>query len=229
MSETSQEKKHILVVDDDDKLLSLLKKFLSENDFVVSAGNCSAVALDILDLLKFDMIVLDIMMPGEDGLVLTKKIRQKSDVPILILSAMSDTADRITGLEKGADDYLVKPFEPKELLLRINNIIKRSKPSDKGKNILVFDEFSYDLSRKELFEKDILIKLPPAEASILEALSKTPGEMITREEIASVLGGSNLRTVDVQITRLRKKIEKDTKKPRYIQTVRGKGYALFPD
>ncbi len=223
------EKKHILIVDDDDKLLSLLQKFLTENGFIVSAANSSETALDILDLLKFDMIVLDIMMPGENGLVLTSKIRKKSGVPILILSAMSDSNDWITGLETGADDYMIKPFDPKELLLRINNIIKRITPKSEEKNFLSFGSFTYDTSRKELLQNNEIIKLSPAELSILDALSITPSQMVSREDIAKILAVSNLRTVDVQITRLRKKLEQDSKRPRYLQTVRGKGYALFPD
>ncbi len=223
------ERKHILVVDDDDKLLSLLQKFLSENGFIVSSASCSEVAIDILDLIKFDIIVMDIMMPGESGLVLTNRIRKKSAVPILILSAMSDTSDRITGLQEGADDYLVKPFDPKELLLRLNNILKRVTPAKKETDTIVFGDFTYNKTRKELLKQETLIKLPPAEAVIFDLLSKNPGQMTTREDIALTLSIDNLRTVDVQITRLRKKIELDSKNPRFIQTVRGKGYALFPD
>ncbi len=220
---------HILVVDDDNKLLSLLQKFLSEKGFIVSTANCSEVALDILDLLQFDLLILDIMMPGENGLVLTQKVRNKSNVPILMLSAMSEISDRILGLEKGADDYLVKPFEPQELLLRMNNIMKRVAPAKKEKIALNFGDFIYNIVRKELYKNEERVKLSPAEAVILEILANNIGNMTSREEIATVLDVSNLRTVDVQITRLRKKIEQDSKTPKYIQTVRGKGYALFPD
>lgn len=227
-----KEKTHILVVDDDTRLRSLLQRFLRENGFYVSAAKDAEDARARLKDYKFDMLIVDIMMPNESGLEFLEKLRHESNVPVIMLTAMGETHDRITGLEAGADDYLPKPFEPVELVLRIKNILKRT-PKEKE---MIQDKFDlglclYDINKKELTTKQgQIIHITPVEQALLSVLGQKSGQIFTREKLAELLGaGQSPRSIDVQITRLRKKIEKDSKNPRYLQTVRGKGYMLLPE
>ena len=221
-------KEHILVVDDDTRLRRLLKKYLSENNFCVSQTSNAQEAKSLLNLFSFSLLVMDVMMPGQNGQDLTKELRENNiDVPILMLTAMGDIDNRISGLEAGADDYLPKPFEPKELLLRINNILKRQIQKEIKTKIL-FGDCVYELKTGRLTKEETPILLTSAEQDLLKILAGKIGEPISREEIASILKTDNLRAIDVQITRLRKKIETDIKKPICIQTVRGQGYILVP-
>jgi two-component system phosphate regulon response regulator OmpR len=202
---------HLLVVDDDERIRGLLQKFLIRNGFLVSVARDAAQARRLLSGLEFDLIVLDVMMPGEDGISLTRDLRKRSQVPILLLTAKGEAANRIEGFEAGADDYLVKPFEPKELLLRA---------------------VRYDMDRGELWRGEALVRLTATEAALMRLFAQAPGEPISRERLVGDLGREDVaqeRAVDVQITRLRRKIEDDPKSPRYLQTVRGEGYLLAPD
>ncbi len=222
---------HILVVDDDKRLRELLRKYLSDQKFRVTTASDAEDARAKLSAFAFDIIVLDIMMPGENGLELTAWLRSSNKVPILLLSAMGESGDRISGLELGADDYLSKPFEPRELVLRINAILRRvesTAPAVTGE--ISFGDFSFDLSREELRRDDEFIRLTAAESSLLKALARSPGVPVSREALTSESPvDANNRTIDVQVTRLRRKIESDPKYPRYLQTVRGTGYVLIPD
>ncbi|PKU23943.1 response regulator [Telmatospirillum siberiense] len=222
---------HILVVDDDTRLRQLLNKYLVENGYLVSTAADAAQARQQLGAMTFDLIVLDVMMPGENGLALTKSLRSDNAVPILLLTAMGETTDRINGLEVGADDYLTKPFEPRELLLRINSILRRSvRETPAEPRLCRFGRFTFESARGELLCDGEAIHLTSAEAALLAQLALTPGETLSREDLAARTGNSgNLRTVDVQVTRLRKKIEEDPRLPRYLQTVRGRGYVLWTD
>ncbi|MCK5296936.1 MAG: response regulator transcription factor [Alphaproteobacteria bacterium] len=222
---------HILVVDDDKRLRSLLKKYLSDNGFVITTAANASEAREWLAKLEFDMLIVDVMMPEENGLSLTSSLRKNNDVPILMLTAMVETKDRIAGLEHGADDYLTKPFEPRELLLRINSILRRvPKEQSNSKKELKFGTCSYNTDRNELSRNGQIVKLTPAEAILLKVLVENKKHTLSREELASRTdSGQNLRTIDVQVTRLRKKIEDDPRLPRHIQTIRGKGYMLVSD
>ena len=223
---------HILVVDDDARLRTLLRKYLSDNGFVVSMAADAKEARQQLESIAFDLIVLDVMMPGESGIELTRSLRSINSVPILLLTAMSETDDRINGLESGADDYLAKPFEPRELLLRIGSIMRRAprEPVVVAARTVCFGDFCYDLKREELQRDGEVIYLTSVEAALLTLLATTPGEPLSREDLASGTGNANNpRTVDVQVTRLRKKIEDDPRQPRFLQTVRGRGYVLWTD
>ncbi len=222
---------HILVVDDDERLRRLLSRYLTENGYMVSTAADAMEARSQLQSMEFDLIVLDVMMPGESGIELTRGLREGNDVPILLLTAMSDTADRITGLDAGADDYMGKPFEPRELLLRIGSVLRRSvREVPQERPQIRFGRFTFDLERQELSEDGSPIHLTTAEASLLGALVQRAGETLSREELAELTGGDgNLRTVDVQVTRLRKKFEDDPRLPRHLQTVRGRGYVLWVD
>lgn len=222
---------HILVVDDDARLRQLLSRYLSENGYMVSTAADAGEARRQLDSMEFDLIVLDVMMPGETGIELTRGLRQNNNVPILLLTAMGDTVDRITGLDAGADDYMGKPFEPRELLLRIGSVLRRSVREAPPERVQArFGRFSFDLERQELAENGGPIHLTTAEALLLGVLVGRAGETLSREELAKLAGvEGNLRTVDVQITRLRKKIEDDPRSPRHLQTVRGRGYVLWTD
>lgn len=223
---------HILVVDDDNRLRSLLQRFLRDNDFYVTTAANAAEARERIQNYKFDILIVDIMMPEETGLEFLSGLRQESDVPVIMLTAMGETEDRITGLETGADDYLPKPFEPKELVLRIKNILRRTpKDNNKLQDKLNLGLCWYDMSKKELTAKNgNIIHITPVEQSMLNVLGQKSGQIFSREKLAEVLGaGQSPRSIDVQITRLRKKIEKDSKNPRYLQTVRGKGYMLLPE
>ncbi len=226
----SREKKHILVVDDDTRLRSLLQRFLQDSGFLVSAAKSAADAREMLKAYVFDILIVDIMMPGESGLQFLNTFRKTHDLPVIMLTAMGEVADRIKGLEIGADDYMPKPFEPKELVLRIQSILKRApKEEEKALNRLGFGGSFYELDKKEL--KDIngkVIHITPVEQALLNVLGKKIGKVFSREQLAEILGnGQSPRSIDVQITRLRKKIEKDSKNPRFLQTVRGKGYMLL--
>lgn len=227
---------HLLIVDDDERIRGLLQKFLIRNGFLVSAARDAAHARRILEGLDFDMIVLDVMMPGEDGVSLTKAIRETSATPIMLLTAKGETEDRIAGLEAGADDYLSKPFEPKELLLRINAILRRVPDAgdvDTTPKFLNLGPIRYDIERGEMWQGEDLVRLTATESQLMKIFSATPGEPISRAKLVEDLGRdrgqAQERAVDVQITRLRRKIETDPKQPRYLQTVRGAGYMLAPD
>jgi two-component system phosphate regulon response regulator OmpR len=232
---------HILVVDDDRRIRDLTARFLSEQGFNVVTANDAADARDKMKSLAFDLLVLDIMMPGENGLELTQSLRLESEVPILLLTARSETEDRIAGLETGADDYLTKPFEPKELVLRIQSILKRARTAPRAapqRRVIRFGEFLFELDRRRLFRGEEPVYLTEAETDLLAELCNRAGEVVSRDELSSSSasepdeaatesGGS--RQVDVQVTRLRRKIESDPRFPRYLQTVRGRGYLLQPD
>ena len=227
---------HLLIVDDDERIRGLLQKFLIRSGFLVSSARDAAHARRILSGLEFDLIVLDVMMPGEDGLSLCRDLRSKMETPILLLTAKGETDDRIHGLESGADDYLAKPFEPKELLLRINAILRRvpmSEPAVVAPTVLNMGDIRYDIARGEMWQGDDLVRLTATESQLMRIFSSAPGEAMTRarlvEELSRSGGQTQERAVDVQITRLRRKIEADPKQPRYLQTVRGAGYMLAPD
>jgi len=227
MSETEP---HILVVDDDTRLRALLQRYLSEQGFRVTTAESAAEARRKLTSLTFDLLVLDIMMPGESGLDLTQALRADSRVPILLLTAMTETEDRIEGLTRGADDYLSKPFEPRELVLRINAILRRVPQAPPAPKTLSFGDFTFDLARGELKRRGGVIRLTEAETALLAALARQPGEVFSREDLRQeTTEAASARTVDVQMTRLRRKIEDDPKYPRFLRTVRGSGYVLMPD
>lgn len=217
---------HILVIDDDTRLRRLLKKYLTDNGFEVSEASNPNEADDLLALFVFDLIIMDIMMPQKSGLDYTKELRDRDlQTPILMLTAMGDSSNRITGLENGADDYLPKPFEPRELVLRINNILRRVMALRHSDEVY-FGPYTYNLTTGALLQNDTQIVLTTAEQELLKALASKAGETISREELGELLKTDNLRNIDVQITRLRKKLETDIKKPLCIQTVRGQGYLL---
>jgi two-component system phosphate regulon response regulator OmpR len=223
---------HILVVDDDDRLRELLRKYLSENGYLVTSAASAKEARNRMASLAFDLIVLDIMMPGETGLSLAASLRPKNETPILMLTAMGETEERIKGLETGADDYLTKPFEPRELLLRIGSILRRApKPVvAEAPTEVSLGSACFDMVRQELRRGDEQVRLTSLEAALLKALAESPGAILSREELIERTGTeAGGRAVDVQVTRLRRKIEADPKLPRYLQTVRGKGYVLRPD
>jgi two-component system phosphate regulon response regulator OmpR len=223
---------HILVVDDDLRLRNLLMRYLQENGFAVSGAKDAETARMFLQQYRFDLLIVDVMMPNETGIEFLQKLRQENDVPAIMLTAMGDTQDRISGLEAGADDYLPKPFEPKELVLRINNILRRV-PADKKELsvILHLGNYVYNLQKEELSQNGAgVVHITPVEQAILNVLGAKNGQIFSREQLAEILGaGQCQRSIDVQITRLRKKIEVDSKNPRYLQTVRGKGYMLVTD
>ncbi|MCK5500537.1 MAG: response regulator [Tritonibacter mobilis] len=226
---------HLLIVDDDERIRDLLKKFLIRAGFLVTAARDAAHARRVLSGLDFDLIVLDVMMPGEDGLSLTAALRETMTTPILLLTARGETDDRIKGLEAGADDYLPKPFEPKELLLRINAILRRmpeSQPEDITPKFLQLGAIRYDIDRGVMLQGEDLIRLTSTEVQLRKIFSSQPGEAVSRAKLVEDLGRdrgqAQERAVDVQITRLRRKIEPNPKQPQYLQTVRGAGYMLAP-
>ena len=232
----SQPDAHLLIVDDDERIRGLLQKFLMRHGFWVTSARDSEHARRVLSGLEFDLIVLDVMMPGEDGISLTKGLRADNvTTPILLLTAKGDTDDRIEGLEAGADDYLAKPFEPKELLLRINAILRRvpATEPDQTPKVLNLGPIRYDVERGEMWQGNDLVRLTATESQLMKIFSTTPGEPLSRAKLVEDLGRDHgqaqERAVDVQITRLRRKIEQDPKQPRYLQTVRGAGYMLAPD
>ena len=217
---------HILVIDDDLRLRKLLKKYLSENGFIISIAADTKEATDLLELFAFDILIMDVMMPGKNGMDFTKELRDNGLMtPILMLTAMGDSDDRINGLENGADDYLSKPFEPRELVLRLNNILKRMDNSRHDEDVY-FGNYKFNIQKGQLTKGDESIVLTTAEQELLKALAQKAGETVSREELGQLLETDNLRTIDVQITRLRRKIETDIKQPSCIQTVRGQGYTL---
>ena len=226
---------HLLIVDDDERIRGLLQKFLIRSGFLVSVARDAAQARKILAGLEFDMIVMDVMMPGEDGVTLTRDLRKRLSTPILLLTARGETANRIEGLEAGADDYLVKPFEPKELLLRINAILRRVpavKAAEPVRQVIHMGKVRYDLDRGEMWRGEAPVRLTATEAQLMRVFAAAPGVAISRERLVSETSSEEAaqeRAVDVQITRLRRKIEDDPKAPRYLQTVRGEGYMLQPD
>jgi len=220
---------HILVVDDDDRLRNLLRQYLSENGFLVSAAENAEGARHRLRTLTFDLIVLDWMMPGESGLDLAEELRRTSNVPILMLTAMAEAADRIGGLEAGVDDYLTKPFEPRELLLRIRTILRRV-PGERAVSSVVLGEHRFDAVRGELTRNGEAVRLTEAEAVLLTVLAERAGRVLDRESLIKLTGAAGTdRAIDVQVTRLRRKLETDPRMPRYLQTIRGRGYLLRPD
>jgi two-component system phosphate regulon response regulator OmpR len=230
---------HVLIVDDDERIRGLLQKFLIRNGFMATIARDAAQARRLLSGLSFDLIVLDVMMPGEDGLSLCRDLRDENGTPILLLTAKGDPADRITGLEAGADDYLAKPFEPKELLLRINAILRRMpKPQEEAElpQVLHLGPIRYDLERAEMWRGTEAVRLTATEAALMRIFTAEPNRPISRIELVGLLNRDKIgaeqvqeRAVDVQITRLRRKIEVNPKQPRYLQTVRGAGYMLAPD
>ena len=226
-----QEQKHILVVDDDTRLRNLLQRFLRENGYLVSTAKDAASARLMLTQYKFHLLIVDVMMPQENGFEFLSKLRQESAVPVIMLTAMGDVENRISGLEQGADDYVAKPFEPKELLLRIGSILRRTPAEQKENRRLDLGLCVFDMQTKELFSKrGELLHITPVEQSLLNILGAKSGQVFSREKLSEILGaGQSPRSIDVQITRLRKKIEKDSKNPRYLQTLRGKGYMLLAD
>ncbi len=220
---------HILVVDDDDRIRDLLRQYLTENGFIVTVASDAADARVRIGILEFDLLVLDLMMPGENGLEFAASVREKNPVPILMLTAMAEPGDRISGLEQGADDYLTKPFEPRELVLRIKSILRRA-PGPSSAHEVSLGDSVFVPARGELLRGGVPIRLTDVEVALLAALADRPGEILSRDELIGVTGAeASDRAIDVQVTRLRRKIERDQKIPRYLQTVRGRGYVLKPD
>ena len=217
---------HILVVDDDDRIRDLIKQYLEENNFLVTSAKDALDAKKKLEILKFDILVLDIMMPGESGLSLTKEIKKENSTPIILLTAKDETQDRIKGLELGADDYLGKPFEPKELLLRIKNILYKIQKPILSDEIYIGNTI-VNLKKLEIKINNKIRKINPQEKKVLEKMLETPGKIFSRDNIGKIINISKERTIDVMITRLRQKIESSPKKPKYLQTIRGSGYVLW--
>ena len=217
---------HILVVDDDDGIRSLVKKYLEENRYLVTTANCAEDADEKIKIIEFDLIILDIMMPGKSGLDFINENKKKLETPIILLTAKGEANERIEGLEKGADDYLPKPFEPKELVLRIQNIIKKTKKNDQ-KRVIEFENILIDLNKKIIFKNKNEYKINNTEKIILEKMINNPGKTFTRENIGSLINLEKERSIDVIITRLRKKIELNPKNPKFLQTIRGAGYVLW--
>lgn len=227
---------HLLVVDDDERIRTLLQRFLMRNGYLVTIARDAAQARRLLAGLDFDLIVLDLMMPGEDGVSLARDLRGRMALPILMLTARAEAQHRIEGLEAGADDYLAKPFEPKELLLRINAILRRvpAPPPVPRPKMLQLGAVRYDIERGELWRGTEPVRLTATEAQLMRLLAAQAGEPVARDRLVGDMGGGGEpaaqdRAVDVQITRLRRKIEDDPRQPRYVQTVRGSGYMLAPD
>lgn len=227
---------HLLIVDDDERIRGLLQKFLMRHGFLVSSARDAAHAERILSGLDFDLVVLDVMMPGEDGISFCRRLRETRDLPILLLTAKNETDDRVAGLEAGADDYLAKPFEPKELLLRINSILRRvpaTEPANVAPKVLHLGALRYDVEKGSLWQGENPVRLTATESQLMRIFSRAPGEAMSRTKLVEDLsrdgGHAQERAVDVQITRLRRKLEADPKQPRYLQTVRGAGYMLSPD
>jgi len=219
-------KAHILVVDDDDGIRELVKQFLNKNNYLVTTARNSEDALNKVKIIKFDLIILDIMMPGKSGLEFTNENKKKLDTPIILLTAKGETSDRVEGLEIGADDYLSKPFEPKELILRINNILTKTKIEDL-KRIIEFGSIKIDLNKLFIYRNQQSLKINNTEKIILEKMINSPGKIFQREEIGSLIDLKKERSIDVIITRLRKKIEENPRSPKYLQTIRGEGYVLW--
>ena len=217
---------HVLVVDDDDRIRELVKEYLEENNFLVTSAKDSLEAKKKLEILKFDILILDIMMPGQSGLSLTKEIKENNSTPVILLTAKDEKQDRIKGLELGADDYLGKPFEPKELLLRIKNILyKIQKPI--LPNEIYIGNTIINLKKLEITTNGKINKMNPQEKKVLEKMLESPGKIFSRDDIGKIINILKERTIDVMITRLRQKIETNPKNPKYLQTIRGSGYVLW--
>ena len=217
---------HILVIDDDDRIRELVKEYLEENNFIVTTAINAFDAKKKLDIIKFDILILDIMMPGKSGLSLTEDIKKTNHTPIILLTAKGETVDRIKGLEIGADDYLGKPFEPKELLLRIKNILNKTKKPILPSEIFIGNSI-INLKKSLVKVDNKTIKINPQEKKVLQKMLEVPGKVFSREDIGKIINISKERTIDVIITRLRQKIEANPKNPKYLQTIRGSGYALW--
>jgi len=217
---------HILVVDDDEGIRNLVKQYLNENNFLITTANNAEDAKEKISIIKFDLIVLDIMMPGKSGLEFTTENKKKINTPIILLTAKGEANERIEGLEVGADDYLPKPFEPKELILRIRNILNKTKNKNQ-KRFIEFDNIKIDLNKLIIIKNNDEFKINNTEKIILEKMINAPGETFSRESIGNLIDIDKERSVDVIITRLRKKIEIDPKNPKYLQTIRGAGYVLW--
>ena len=219
-------KAHILIVDDDDRIRELVKQYLNDNDYLVTTANSAEDAKKKVDIVKFDIIILDIMMPGQSGLEFTNENKKKINTPIILLTAKGEPSERIEGLEIGADDYLAKPFEPKELILRIKNILEKTK-SKNQRRVVSFSNINIDLNKLLIINKKQEYKINNTEKIILEKMINSPGETFSREEIGKLINIDKERSIDVIITRLRKKIEVDPKNPKFLQTIRGAGYVLW--
>ena len=217
---------HILVVDDDEGIRTLVKKYLNENNYLVTTANSAEDAFEKIQIIKFDLIILDIMMPGKSGLEFIKENQKKLDTPVILLTAKGGANERVEGLEVGADDYLPKPFEPKELILRIQNIIQKTKKSDQ-KRVIQFENIKIDLNKQLIIKKNTEYKINNTEKKILEKMINNPGKTFSREDIGILTELDKERSIDVIITRLRKKIEIDPKNPKFLQTIRGAGYVLW--
>ncbi len=217
---------HILVVDDDEGIRTLVKKYLNENNYLVTTANSAEDAFEKIQIIKFDLIILDIMMPGKNGLEFIKENQKKLDTPVILLTAKGEANERVEGLEVGADDYLPKPFEPKELILRIQNIIQKTKKSDQ-KRVIQFENIKIDLNKQLIIKKNTEYKINNTEKKILEKMINNPGKTFSREDIGILTELDKERSIDVIITRLRKKIEIDPKNPKFLQTIRGAGYVLW--
>ncbi len=217
---------HILVVDDDDGIRDLVKQYLNQNNFLVTTSNSAEDAEKKINIIKFDLIVLDIMMPKKSGLEFLEENKNKLNTPIILLTAKGKPSERIEGLETGADDYLSKPFEPKELILRIKNILNKTKIKN-IKRVITFGNVKIDLKKLFILKENKQFKINDTEKKILEKMINSPGQTFSREDIAKIINLEKERSIDVIITRLRKKIEKDPKNPRYLQTKRGEGYVLW--
>tara|TARA_B100001057_G_scaffold473473_1_gene538000 strand:- start:6800 stop:7477 length:678 start_codon:yes stop_codon:yes gene_type:complete len=217
---------HILVVDDDEGIRNLVKKFLNENNYLVNTAYNAEDAVEKIKLIEFDLIILDIMMPGKSGLEFIKENKKKIKTPIILLTAKGEAYERIKGLEIGADDYLAKPFEPKELILRIQNIIQKTKRND-IKRVIEFENVKIDLNKRTIFKKNSEYKINNTEKIILEKMINSPGKTFSRNDIGQLIELDKERSIDVIITRLRKKIEIDPKNPKFLQTIRGEGYVLW--
>ena len=217
---------HILVVDDDDGIRMLVKKYLNENNFLVTTSENAEDAFKKIEIIKFDLIVLDIMMPGKSGLEFIKDYKGKLETPIILLTAKGQPDERVEGLEVGADDYLPKPFDPKELVLRIKNILNKTQKNDQ-KKIIEFENIKIDLNKQLIIKSNVEFKINNTEKIILKKMINNPGKTFSREDIGSLINLDKERSIDVIITRLRKKIEKDPKNPKFLQTIRGAGYVLW--
>ena len=217
---------HILVVDDDDRIRELVKQYLEDNQFLVTTANDALDAKKKVEIIKFDLLVLDIMMPGESGLSLTKEIKKNNPTPIILLTAKGEVRDRIEGLELGADDYLGKPFDPKELLLRIRNILNKTKTPVLPEEIFIGNTL-INLKKLNIKINNQTKKINPQEKKILEKMLGSPGKVFSRDDIGKIINIPKERTIDVMITRLRQKIESNPKNPKYLQTIRGSGYVLW--
>ena len=222
----NKKKFHILIVDDDDRIRDLVKEYLVENNFLVSTARDALDAKKKLEIIKFDILILDIMMPGESGLSLTKEVKKNNSTPIILLTAKGETEERIEGLEVGADDYLGKPFDPKELLLRINNILNKIQIPILPEEIYIGDAL-INLKKLNIKMNNKVKKINPQEKKILEKMLETPGKVFSRDDIGKIISITKERTIDVMITRLRQKIESSPKNPKYLQTIRGSGYVLW--